>query len=74
MLTAALAFLIAVDSYWLRLLDAVFLAFVFTQIGFMGHDLGHRQFLKTDWRRDILGLVAGNLIIGISRAWWERIH
>ncbi len=74
MLAAALAFLIAVDNYWLRLLDAVFLAFVFTQIGFMGHDLGHRQFLKTDWRRDILGLIAGNLIIGISRGWWEDKH
>ena len=47
MVTAAMfaagwaAFVLIGDSWW-QLASAAFLAFVFTQIGFLGHDAGHR--------------------------------
>ena len=30
-------------TLWIQMLNAVFLALVFTNLGFMGHDSGHRQ-------------------------------
>jgi hypothetical protein len=33
--------------FWLQILNAAFLAFVFTQIAFMGHDAGHRQMFQS---------------------------
>ena len=36
------AFVLVGDSWW-QVAVAVFLAFVFTQIGFIGHEAGHRQ-------------------------------
>ena len=36
------AFILIGDSWW-QLAVAVFLAVMFTQIGFLGHDAGHRQ-------------------------------
>jgi fatty acid desaturase len=35
------AFFLLGDSWW-QLVTAVFLAFAFTQIAFLGHDAGHR--------------------------------
>src|SRR3990172_7839818 len=43
LLAASLAFLLVVGNLWLQLLNAAFLAFAFTQIGFLGHDAGHRS-------------------------------
>jgi fatty acid desaturase len=40
------AFVVAGDSWW-QLAVAAFLAVVFTQIGFLGHDVGHRQVFST---------------------------
>ena len=39
------AFVLLGDSWW-QLVVAVFLAVVFTQIGFIGHDAGHRQIFR----------------------------
>ena len=43
LLAAGIAALFFIHNFWLQLGDAVFLAFVFGQIGFLGHDAGHRQ-------------------------------
>ena len=47
----------ALDNLWLQLLNAVFLAFVFTQIGFIGHDIGHRQTMRESWHNVVAGLI-----------------
>jgi fatty acid desaturase len=39
-------FVVLGDSWW-QLLVAAFLAFVFAQLGFIGHDAGHRQIFRT---------------------------
>ncbi len=40
-LDASIALLFIINNLWLQLLNAAFLAFAFTQVGFLGHDGGH---------------------------------
>ena len=61
------------NSWW-QLLVAVFLAGVFTQIGFLGHDAGHRQIFGTPRASYVLGILLGNLGIGLSYGWWVEKH
>jgi fatty acid desaturase len=51
------------DSWW-QLAVAVFLAGLFTQVGFLGHDAGHRQILRSRRANYILGVLHGNLASG----------
>jgi fatty acid desaturase len=67
------AFLLLGDSWW-QLATAVFLAFGFTQVGFLGHDAGHRQVFRTRRGNGVAGLVFGNLLIGLSYGWWVGKH
>jgi fatty acid desaturase len=47
---------------------------VFTQIGFLGHDAGHRQVFSTRRASYIAGILLGNLGIGLSYGWWVDKH
>ena len=67
------AFVLIGDS-WLQLVTAAFLAFVFTQLGFLGHDAGHRQIFTTRRANYVLGILHGNLAIGLSYGWWVDKH
>ena len=58
----------------LQLLDALYLAFVFAQISFIGHDVGHRQVLRPGPACTVLELVCGNLLVGVSSSWWMTKH
>ena len=73
LLALSLTFLVLIDSVWLQLLNAALLAFVFTQIGFIGHDAGHRQIFRTTGKNEIAGL-AVNFLLGTSRSWWIDKH
>jgi len=67
------AFIVAGDSWW-QLAVAAFLAAVFTQIGFLGHDAGHRQVFGTRRASYVAGILLGNLGIGLSYGWWVDKH
>jgi fatty acid desaturase len=67
------AFALIGDSWW-QLGTAVFLAVIFGQMGFLGHDAGHRQVFKTHRANYILGVLCGNLAIGLSCGWWTSKH
>ena len=67
------AFVAAGDSWW-QLAVAVYLAVMFTQAGFIGHDAGHRQILASRRGNYLLGLLHGNLAIGLSYGWWVSKH
>ena len=67
------AFFILGDS-WDQLLVAVYLAGVFGQIGFLGHEAGHRQIFRSRRGNELVGLVHGNLLIGLSIGWWTGKH
>ena len=45
-----------------------------TQIAFFGHDAGHRQITRRRGASQVLGLVSGNLLNGLSYTWWIAKH
>jgi fatty acid desaturase len=59
---------------WFQLFVAAFLGIVFTQVAFVGHDAGHRQIAGSRRVNDLLGLVHGNLLVGLSYGWWVTKH
>jgi fatty acid desaturase len=67
------AFVLLGDSWW-QMAVAVVLAVMFTQAGFLGHDAGHRQIFRRRWANDLVGLIHGNLVIGLSYGWWIDKH
>jgi fatty acid desaturase len=66
-------FFLVGDSWW-QLVTAAFLAVVFTQLAFIGHDAGHRQVLASRWANDAIGLLHGNVLVGLSYGWWVSKH
>jgi fatty acid desaturase len=64
----------ALGDSWYQLLAAVYLAAVFGQIGFLGHEAGHRQIFRSRRGNEMVGLVHGNLLIGLSFGWWTGKH
>lgn len=61
------------DSFW-QLAVAGLLAFAYTQTGFVGHDIGHRQVTSDRRAQTILGRLHGNLLMGFSYGWWVGHH
>ena len=59
---------------WWQLALAAFLAIIFTQVGFLGHDAGHRQVFRSRRSNDLLGLLCAYLLIGLSYSWWIDKH
>jgi fatty acid desaturase len=59
---------------WWQLVVAAFLAVLFVQLGFLGHDAGHRQVFRSGRHNDLLGLLCANLLIGLSYSWWIEKH
>jgi fatty acid desaturase len=53
---------------------AAYLAVVFTQLAFVGHDAGHRQIFRSRRANNLVGLVHANLLVGISFGWWVAKH
>ncbi|MFI5537255.1 fatty acid desaturase family protein [Nocardia sp. NPDC051900] len=66
-------FVMVGDSWW-QLVVAAFLAVVFAQIAFLGHDAGHRQIFAGRRANYLFGVIAGNLGIGVSIGWWVSNH
>ena len=69
LLAAAWTAFVVLGNSWWQLAVAVVLAFVFTQIGFIGHDAGHRQIFRSKRANYLVGLIHGNLAIGLSYGW-----
>jgi fatty acid desaturase len=66
-------FVVVGDSWW-QLLTAAYLAVVFTQVAFIGHDAGHRQLFWSRRANDRVGLAHASLLVGISFGWWVPKH
>ncbi len=62
LLAVGVVYLLVVHNFWLQLCDAVYLAFVFGQIGFLGHDAGHRQIFHARAETSPCIYVAGRCI------------
>jgi fatty acid desaturase len=61
------------DSWW-QLLVAGFFAVISTQLGFLGHDAGHRQIFRSPRHNYRLGVLLANLGVGFSYGWWVDKH
>lgn len=59
---------------WATLAIAPFLGVAATQLGFLGHDAGHRQIFESRRANRLLGLGIGNALIGLSFGWWVPKH
>jgi fatty acid desaturase len=74
LLTVSVIFLLVVNNFGLQLLNAVFMAFAFSQIGFLAHDIGHRQVFRTNRNTELSAFVIGNMLLGWSWSWWIDKH
>jgi fatty acid desaturase len=63
-----------VGSSWWTLAVAAFLAVVFAQVALVAHDLAHRQVFRTNTPSARAGMIAGNLVIGMSYGYWMDKH
>ena len=73
LLGLSLALVAIIDNFWLHLINAVFLAFAFVQLAFIGHDAGHNQVFRRARRNEFLGL-GFDLILAVSFSWWVDKH
>ena len=65
---------VLIGTTWWQLVTAVVLGVLSTQIAFLGHDLGHKQVVRTRRASYLLGLLHGNLAVGLSMGWWLDKH
>ena len=73
LLALSVGILTLVDSLWVQMLNAAFLAFIMVQLCFLGHDLGHKQVFRSSRNNDLLGLFV-SFLVGINRTWWVEKH
>ena len=74
MLAAGWVALAVLGNSWWVIAVGAYMAFAYTQTGFIGHDIGHRQVTRSRRGQDILGLLHGNLLMGFSYGWWVGHH
>ncbi|WP_328467510.1 acyl-CoA desaturase [Actinoplanes sp. NBC_00393] len=72
-LLTGVALVLIGDSWW-QIAVAVVAAVVSTQVGFFGHDTGHRQIFTSGRANHALGTVLANLGVGFSYGWWIDKH
>ena len=73
LLALSITFLLVVENFWLQLVNAAFLAFVFGQIGYVGHDAGHLGVCRSVRGNRIIGYCV-NFLISLSQSWWITQH
>jgi fatty acid desaturase len=73
-LAACLVVFALFHNPWVQAANAVVLAFVSGQLGFQLHDSGHGQMFTKGWRNALVGLMTGNLLLGMSYGWWVEKH
>jgi fatty acid desaturase len=65
---------VLVGRSWWQLLLAAVMGITFTQVAFLGHDGGHQQVARTRRVNDLLGLLTGDLLVGLCFGWWVDEH
>ncbi len=66
--------LFAVGNSWWSLGLAVPAAILSARTAFIGHDAAHQQITRSRRTNRLIGLVHGNLLIGMSYGWWAEKH
>jgi fatty acid desaturase len=63
-----------IGATWWQMITAAVLGVLSTQVAFLGHDAGHKQVARTRRNSYVLGLLHGNLAVGLSFGWWLDKH
>lgn len=74
LLALCIFILATVDNFALQLLNAVFLAFVTTQFGFVMHDAVHDAVFKGKKRNMLLSFFTGGTMMQLSASSWGEKH
>ena len=74
LVAAGVTALVVLGDSWWQLVVAGYFAVVSTQLGFLGHDAGHRQIFRSARGNRRLGVVLANLGVGFSYGWWVDKH
>lgn len=74
MLAAGIALLFLLTGWARMLVAAPYLAFVCAQLGFLAHDVGHKQVFSSSRVNNWVGMVLANLLVGMSLCWWNDKH
>ncbi|BCY09827.1 acyl-CoA desaturase [Actinoplanes sp. L3-i22] len=74
LLAAGVTALVVIGDSWWQLLVAAWFAVVSTQLGFLGHDAGHRQIFRSARSNHGVGIMLANLGVGFSYGWWVDKH
>lgn len=74
LLALSVVFLFVVHNFWFQIGNAFLFAVASAQLGFLGHDGGHRQIFNSTRKNEILALFIGDLLIGMSNGWWLDKH
>ena len=73
MLILSITILLVVENFWFQIANAVFLAFVFGQIGYIGHDAGHLGVCRSVRGNRLIGYGV-SFLLSMSQSWWLRQH
>ncbi len=71
---SALATIPFASSLWSAMVLALLAGLLSIQVGFLLHDVAHRQVFPPGLRADVLLLVTGPLLSGVGGDWWKRKH
>ncbi len=74
MFAAGIALLFFLTGWARVLIVAPYLAFVCAQLGFLAHDLGHKQVFPSTKVNNWAGKLQGNVLVGMSLCWWNDKH
>jgi len=74
LLVACVALFVPLRNPWLQAANAMALAVISGQLGFQLHDAGHRQMFAKRWKNELVGLLTGDLLLGMSYGWWIDKH
>lgn len=61
-------------SSWWQLALGALSGILFTQFAFLAHDGAHHQIFATGKNNERFSRLIGNLLVGLSLAWWTRKH
>jgi fatty acid desaturase len=73
-LTAVWAVVWLVGNTWWQMFLAIPAAVFTVRMVFVGHDIAHHQVARTSRVNTVLGLIVGDVIVGLSARWWTDKH
>lgn len=65
---------VACEGFWTHVVAACVMAAFFQQLAFVGHDIGHNAISHVKSVDNVVGILMGNALGGVSIGWWKWSH